>query len=833
MKFLKPLVIIIIFLNTLSLFAQELKVDSLIQSLNISKNDSDKIRTMLKIGLYYEGLKADSIVFYYKNAINLCNKNIKDSINCNVKSYKKLLAKSFNLLAIEYAKEDKYSLSIENYQNALRIYEKLEINDEISECLAGLGTVNCYLGNSEKALEFFEEACKTKIEISDSIGLARCYYWIGNIYYDLNKYNLSLEYYNKTLILSEKTGSKKGVSVCLNNIGNILYVTEKYEEALEYYQKSLEIKEQMNDIKGIATTNICIGMTKTILGKPAESIKYHQKALETGKEIYSLNIVSDAYRSLSEAYEALEKPTDALEYFKLFKKINDSIYNSESSRQINEMQTKYETEKKEQQIIIQNVQLEKKDAENKKQRTIMLSFIFGFIIILIFSILLYRLFLQKKRANTLLAKQNVEISQQKEEIQSQRDEIEAQRDVVVKQKEHIEEIHLEVTDSINYAKRIQEAVLPVSIQSRSVLGEHFILFRPKDIVSGDFYWVAKIENTLIVAVADCTGHGVPGAFMSMLGISFLNEIVRKKEITKANEVLNQLRKEIINALQQKGQMGEQKDGMDISLVAINTQAQSSKSQVPNPKFQEEESEKVRQGESKQSAVNDEELQSSEMFIEKESDNNKDLSSKSQNPSPKLQEEESKQYSVSSKQSSVGNTQTTIKESRFATSTSNLEPQTSNVFNAQWAGANNPLWIVRSDETLTGFKTLSEFSEGASANNEQRTTTELASSTKLNHKLFELKPDKMPIAIYERMDDFTNHELQLQKGDILYLMSDGYQDQFGGLKFKKFLSKNLKQLLVANSELPMEQQRQILETTLVEWIGDGEQIDDVTLVGIRI
>ena len=166
-------------------------------------------------------------------------------------------------------------------------------------------------------------------------------------------------------------------------------------------------------------------------------------------------------------------------------------------------------------------------------------------------------------------------------------------------------------------------------------------------------------------------------------------------------------------------------------------------------------------------------------------------------------------------------------------TSNIKHQTSNFFNAQWAGANNPLWIVSSDETLTGFKTLSEFSEDASANNEQRTTTELASSTKLNHKLIELKPDKMPIAIYEKIDSFTNHEFQLTSGDSIYLMSDGYQDQFGGLNNKKVLSKNLKQMLIAHSQLPMEEQKQKLENTLTNWIGNGEQIDDITILGLKI
>ncbi|OFX61467.1 MAG: hypothetical protein A2046_00110 [Bacteroidetes bacterium GWA2_30_7] len=331
---------------------------------------------------------------------------------------------------------------------------------------------------------------------------------------------------------------------------------------------------------------------------------------------------------------------------------------------------------------------------------------------------------------------NITLETQNEEILTQRDEIEAQRDLVTIQKEHIEEIHKEVTDSINYAKRIQQALLPdleflnlelMNLEENPENSKLFILFRPKDVVSGDFYWTAKVNNNLIVAVADCTGHGVPGAFMSMLGISFLNDIVRKKEITEADQILNDLRTEIINALKQHGEVNEQKDGMDISLLVI-----------------------------------------------------------------------SNEYSVFSNQK--------IDEFNLTHTTNNLPL----LYKAQWSGANNPLWIVKRDkESVISYKEEKDLS------------------------LIELKPDKMPIAIYERLDNFTNHEIQLNSGDILYLMSDGYEDQFGGEKGKKFLSKNLKQLLIANCQLSMEEQKQVLEKTLNDWIGDGEQIDDITILGIKL
>jgi serine phosphatase RsbU (regulator of sigma subunit) len=450
------------------------------------------------------------------------------------------------------------------------------------------------------------------------------------------------------------------------------------------------------------------------------ALKAYQIAFEIGA-IPNQNIASG---HLKKAYSILGNYKEAFRFADIYISTKDSMFSDDKTKALAEMGTKYESEKK--QLLIENLEKDNKlqIEENKKQKIVIYSFVLGFLIILFFSILLYRMFIQKKKANILLEQKNTEIHQQKEEIIAQRDEIEAQRDLVIQQKGHIEEIYQEVTDSINYAKRIQEAVLPVSEISRSILGEHFILFRPKDVVSGDFYWMAKIEKHTIIAVADCTGHGVPGAFMSMLGISFLNEIVRKKENTQAGHVLNELRKEIINALQQTGESGSQKDGMDMSLLVINKLSDSLDS-----------------------------------------------------------------------------------------------------YHAQWAGANNPLWIIR--PVIAMEERLKQSLIGsadcfADARNDVGCL-----------ELIELKPDKMPIAIHERMEDFTNHDIELRKGDCLYLMSDGYQDQFGGPNHKKFLSKNLKQLLINNSQLAMEEQKNVLERTLANWIGDGEQIDDITVLGLRL
>jgi serine phosphatase RsbU (regulator of sigma subunit)/ligand-binding sensor domain-containing protein len=260
-----------------------------------------------------------------------------------------------------------------------------------------------------------------------------------------------------------------------------------------------------------------------------------------------------------------------------------------------------------------------------------------------------------------------------------------------KQRDQIAEQNQAITDSIQYAKRIQSAVLPPKEILNNALPEHFILFKPRDIVSGDFYWMKQLDNFVVFTAADCTGHGVPGAFMSMLGIALLNEIVRRKEITHASEILNELRKQLKEALRQSGKEGEAKDGMDVAMCVLDMK-------------------------------------------------NKKL---------------------------------------------------------QYAGAYNSLFLVR------------------------------------NKELIEYKADKMPIGIHQKTDPFTNHEIDLQKDDSIYIFSDGFVDQFGGKKGKKFMIKPFKRLLAEISDREMEDQKEILDISITEWRGERQQIDDIVVFGVRI
>jgi serine phosphatase RsbU (regulator of sigma subunit) len=281
---------------------------------------------------------------------------------------------------------------------------------------------------------------------------------------------------------------------------------------------------------------------------------------------------------------------------------------------------------------------------------------------------------------------------------------------IVKQKEHIEEIHHDVSKSIEYAKRIQESIIPEPEILTLKYPEYFVLFRPRDVVSGDFYWWAQVDNYTIIAAADCTGHGVPGAFMSILGISSLREIVLKEQVKDPGLILGDLRREIIKSLRQRGEYGEQKDGMDLALVSI--------------------------------------------------DNETGL--------------------------------------------------------LRFSGANNPLYIISKNPVK---------SESADIR--------ILNSENSEFVLYEIRPDKMPIGIYQRMNDFSCHTIQTQKGDMIYMFSDGFADQFGGEMNKKFTYKSMKEVLLKNAHKAMNEQKELINKTYDDWKGDYMQIDDVVLVGVKI
>ncbi len=828
---------VLVFASAVS-YSQNTKIDSLKNELKKSLHDTTRAGIYARIAnnMVDMGLDSDSVNFYADKTIALAEKNLPKNITIPVKdsiviSFILYKAKAHYIKGYNFLNIGEFNDAIPFLEKSIEIFELINNYSEIGACYTPLGIIQYALGNYEGAIEYFTKGLEIFIELDDQTRIATSYNNIGIIYRHQGLYDKAVENYMKSLKVYEEVGHKEGegkshnniaiiynyqknydlaidhylkalkvfesisdkreinrinnnlgivysnmaedeqedqekkksyydkalsyyeqslknarelndkvtVSACLSNIGSIYKELGQFSNALQYLFESLKIDKEMGDVGGMATVNVRIAevynaMAKEIINTKDESTRqlfnqYVDKAIEysdlsykSAVEIGSYPTQRSALLQLMAAWKYKGHTAKSLFYSEKYIEVNEFMYNDERAKALAEMQSKYEAEKKALEIenlnkenALRVIELAHSEEQRKKQITIIYSFFIVFTIIIVFSIIITRLFIQKKKANIVLAEQRDQIQEQNvmlheamEEIRAQKEEIESQHEMVVKQKEFIEEQKYRIDDSIRYAQRIQNAVLPAENNFSKLFAEYFILFKPKDIVSGDFYWAAESGDWKIAAAADCTGHGVPGAFMSMLGLSFLNQITATKRFTSAADMLTDLRNEVIKALRQsKDDDDSQLDGMDISLAAINKK--------------------------------------------------------------------------------------TLK--------------------CHWAGANNPLWIIRKDSEDLFSDDPEEIIE-------------------------EIKGDKMPVGIYIKMEKYTNHELQLDKGDILYLFSDGYSDQFGGMEKKKFNKKSIKKLLAESKDLPLPEQKAIIETALNEWQNPQQgvsfdQIDDIVFIGIKI
>ncbi|MFW5793007.1 MAG: tetratricopeptide repeat protein [Bacteroidota bacterium] len=529
------------------------------------------------------------------------------------------LAVSYNNIGIIYQSQGSYALSMEFSEKSLDV--NIELGDSIGMARSynNIGNTYFYRGNYDKCIEYFFKALDIRDKINDLEGAAASYSNIGLVYQNQENYDNAVEYLLKAQEIYEELEDEKGLSVVFNNLGNIHSDNKNYDEAIDYHKKSLRIKENIGDSRGISSSYTNIGNVYRDQKKYDKAIAEYMKALNIDKKSGDLQGQAIIYTNIAELYTTLidksqglelesninaaieyglkayniaieigalpvqnnsaeklqityKKTGDykkSLEFAEIYIATKDEMFNEEKTKALAEMQTKYETEKKQQEIEKQQLTIEKQEIDNRRQKNQRNFFIAGSVLMAMMVLVVYNGYRQKKRRNNIITEKNALLIEANEEIHAQKNEIEAQHDMVIKQKEHIEIQKTKIEDSIIYARRIQNAVLPKEQYAENLLGEHFVVFYPKDVVSGDFYWTTNVNEWTVVAVADCTGHGVPGAFMSMLGISFLNEIARKKEVNDPSKVLNALREAVIDALDQKSKKDSQKDGMDMSLIAIN------------------------------------------------------------------------------------------------------------------------------------------------------------------------------------------------------------------------------------------------------------------------
>jgi serine phosphatase RsbU (regulator of sigma subunit) len=537
-----------------------------------------------------------------------------------------------------------YNSSQNCLNNANWFIRSKNISSLRGEVLLAQSELYLLMGKVEEALA----NCEKSIEIFKTIENARLFAsmsLLGEIYTQLNRYNQGEDILKKTIAEQKEINDQSGQAITYLRLANLYGVSKNFTSAIKHYNYSIE-----------HSTNV--GLT---------------------------DIVRQAYKGLWQVYGIMGNIKNAYENLYQYTRITDSLFNVQKiseaiSIEENAIRQQHllELQQKESELVKTKEQV----TQQKKNQFLLFITIGLFSLVIVF---IYREFKQNKRANELLT--------------YQKKEIEKQKSIAIQKTRNF-------TDSLNYAQRIQQAILRSSLRIHNLFDEAFIINYPKDIVSGDFYWLSEKNERILFALADCTGHGVPGSLMSIIGTYGLNRIVNELNITSPSEILNQINILFDESLKQKEGV-EIFDGMDIALCSYN---------------------------------------------------------------PKSKE-------------------------------------------LKYSGANIPLHVCRSN--LLPQPSNAIIAKGKSSS------------------IFSVKPTKQAIGSFFETKSFTNHSITLMEGDIIYLFTDGYIDQFGGPEGRKYKSAQLYKFLLGISSLQLEEQKKMLEDNFTTWKGKLNQIDDVSFLGIKI
>ena len=654
-------------------------IDSLKLVLSKEKNDTIKINILMEL---VENISDDNVwPVYNEQMLKLSEKLVlSDNVSIKIKG-KKALADAYNNIGFMYNNQGDIPNALDYFSKSLHMQEELGNKKGIAELLCNIGVIYYYQNDIKKALENYLKSLKIREVLGDKADIANSLNNIGSLYYSQNDMVKALSYGEQSLKLEEEVGDQEGIAYSLSNLGGIYYNKGDIQKALEYYNRSKQVNLIIGNQQGLAASfhNIATVYLKLAEQNPGSkqsnlkiALANTDSSLTLSKQLGFPANIQTAELLLSKIDSAKGNYAGAFEHYKQYIFYRDSISNEQNQQASLRSQFKYVYEKKE--AVLKEQQEKERVIVKEKhrfQQIVIWSVVGGLILVIAFSFFISRSLIQNRKANKI-------ISSQKK---------------IVEDKNHIiEEKQKEIIDSINYAKRIQQTLYAHEDFLSNHIPQHFTYFNPKDIVSGDFYWATSLENKFYLAVCDSTGHGVPGAFMSLLNIGFLSEAINEKGITKPNEIFNYVRGRLIENISKDGQ----KDGFDGVLICIETN--------------------------------------------------------SSHPAERI---------------------------------------------ITYSAANNKPLLI-SDQTMT-----------------------------------ELEGDRMPVGIGEKKEDFNLYTIEIKQGDFLYLYTDGYADQFGGVKGKKYKYKALNELIFNNHLKPMQEQKEILSTTFNNWRGALEQVDDVCVIGLKL
>ncbi|MCX8167327.1 MAG: tetratricopeptide repeat protein, partial [Candidatus Micrarchaeota archaeon] len=516
--------------------AQNRSIDSALNILKKDIHDTTKVKIFNYLAWQYISFNKTKADSFCDLALAIAERN----------NYLPGISKSYILKGnISFEIAD-YEKSLEYNLRALKIREKLNDRWGIAGVYGNIGSIyqklkqwNIAIDYHKKALNHFQDLQKEKKSESNLFSIAECLINIGDIYYQNKQLDSAEKYFSNAHLVYTSIGYLPTVIEAKNKLAALFIMKKNYIKADVYLKESLELSKKINSDKYLCESNLLLAKLYYYTQQYEEAENILKNVLHIADKLKQKEQVADALKLLSNIYYQSGKITEAFQTLRLYLNKKDSILNEKISSAIAEMETKYETEKKNNQIKLLN-------KEKEKQQLIIL-FIVVFIVILgLFSVVLYRRFRITSKQKNIIQKQNKELEEQKKELQ---------------------EKNTEITDSINYAKRIQQSLLPSDDKWFSVFPESFILYKPKDIVAGDFYWMAETEKYVYSAVADCTGHGVPGAMMSVMCINLLNKIILEDKITETSDILTIASQTLAEKLSTHSY--RLNDGMDICLIRYN------------------------------------------------------------------------------------------------------------------------------------------------------------------------------------------------------------------------------------------------------------------------
>ncbi len=623
-----------------------------------SQKDTQAISNFIDYLVSNKTLDQDSAIAYYE-MLHLASSKAQ---------YQSGIGRSCIMLANYYNSRGNYTKSITNLFKAEKIYSASTDYNRLGSVYNLIGNAYLGLNNKEGQLTYFTKCynlgVQHKLNKYEAYGAGG----LSNYYESVLNYNEAIKWNTISSSIFKNLNNYEVYSIINTNIASSyrkLDKLDKAEESINIAEASL-VKANSNYAGYVCYKEK--GDIATLKSQYETAIKYYNMALNLALKDKANHNISETYKALSDATYKTTSYKSSADYLILYGQYKDSVFNEESGKQLIDVQEKYETDKKNTEIQLLNKENDLSKSELNRKKILIYAVIAVALLLLVFFIIVIKSNIQKNKTNILLENQNLIIEQK----------------------------HKEITDSINYAERIQRSFLASDELLNNNLNNYFIYFNPKAIVSGDFYWATNLKTNqqdeiFMLCTADSTGHGVPGSIMSLLNITSIESAI-KDGLTSPVDILNTTRKTIIERLKRDGSQEGGKDGMDCSLISIDFK--------------------------------------------------------------------------------------------------------NNILT--YASANNPVWIVREKEFIN------------------------------------LPYDKMPVGKHDRdSESFSEHKFELLKGDLIYTLTDGYADQFGGEEGKKFMSKRLRELLVANSQKPMNEQKQLLETTFKNWIGNLEQVDDVTVIGIKI